>query len=169
MRLSKQAYSEIEKGNFSKAIYLFDQVLAKEMNTTILQDKGYCLNELKRYNEAICCFDRVIDIENNKNSVNYINAWYNKARALVGLNKPKEALTCLDILLSINPNHTNAQLLKNMLLKHTGNESQTSTGKKTKKYGNIYIHILFILIALFIWYPAFILNIIYLIYSYATS
>ena len=117
MKLSQQAYAEIKKGNFSKAISLFDQVLDKEENPIILQDKGFCLNEMKRYDEAIICFDRVISIENNKNSENYVNAWYNKGRSFIALNKLEEALACFNIVLSINPNYANAEMAKNMIIK----------------------------------------------------
>ena len=51
LRLSQNAYNEIKKGNFSKAIAYFNQVLESEENTIILQDKGYCLNEMKRYDD----------------------------------------------------------------------------------------------------------------------
>ena len=168
LRLSQNAYNEIKKGNFSKAIAYFNQVLESEENTIILQDKGYCLNEMKRYDEAIICFDRVISIENNKNSENYVNAWYNKGRSFIALN----------IVLSINPDYENAKKAKDMIIKNNPNILQNVNqnnpqivlyNSRKRNYGNIYIHILFILIGFFLFYPAFLLNIIYFIYSYSTS
>ena len=178
LRLSQNAYNEIKKGNFSKAIAYFNQVLESEENTIILQDKGYCLNEMKRYDEAIICFDRVISIENNKNSENYVNAWYNKGRSFIALNKLEEAMACFNIVLSINPDYENAKKAKDMIIKNNPNILQNVNqnnpqivlyNSRKRNYGNIYIHILFILIGFFLFYPAFLLNIVYLIYSYSTS
>ena len=37
---------------------------------------------------------------------------------------------------------------------------------KKKRYGNYYVHILFLLIGLFVFYPALIVNLVYFAYSY---
>ncbi len=57
---------------------------AKEWN-----DKGKSLRVLNKYQEAIACYDRAIELQPA-----YARAWFNKGNALRDSGKPEEALIC---------------------------------------------------------------------------
>ncbi len=60
--------------------------------------QGYCLDELKRYEEAIASYDRALAIKPD-----YHDAWYNRGFALGNLGQFEEALASYDRALAINP------------------------------------------------------------------
>jgi predicted amidohydrolase len=65
--------------------------------------KGVALGELGKYEEAIKCYDKAIEIEPN-----YEDAWYNKGVALGELGKYEEAIKCYDKAIEIEPNYEDA-------------------------------------------------------------
>jgi tetratricopeptide (TPR) repeat protein len=84
-------------------------------------EKGECLFDLKRYKEAIVCFDRALEIpfevlyakfdymydygdEVPKSVICYYSSiWHQKGLALKELKKYEEAIACFDQVLEINP------------------------------------------------------------------
>jgi tetratricopeptide (TPR) repeat protein len=62
-----------------------------------LTDKGIALYNLGRYEEAIVCYDKLLEI-NPKD----VDALYNKGVALSDLGRYGEAIVCYDKLLVIN-------------------------------------------------------------------
>ncbi|CAD8214737.1 unnamed protein product [Paramecium octaurelia] len=63
-----------------------------------LLNQGVALSNLKKYQEAIECYDKAISI-NPKQDL----AWNNKGNSLNNLNKYEEAIECYDKAISINP------------------------------------------------------------------
>lgn len=78
-------------------------------------NKGISLNNLKRYQEAIVCFDKAIDIDPLNSS-----AWNNMGTSLRLLSKQKEALSCYEKALKINPSNAHALFNKGSLLSELG-------------------------------------------------
>ncbi len=69
------------------------------LNDSELFDAGYSLGNLKRYEEAIQAYDRVLAIDPNNSS-----AWNNKGCALNSLDRYEEAIQAYDRALAIDPN-----------------------------------------------------------------
>ena len=70
--LLDQAMSYLEKGQPKVAIPLFKKIVKQEpKNTTALYNQGLALNQLKKYQDAITCFDKVIEI--NPDDIGSIN------------------------------------------------------------------------------------------------
>ena len=67
---------------------------AKEWN-----DKGRALCERGKYEEAIECFDKAIEI-----NPDFVCAWHGKGRVLYEQGKYEEAIKCYDKAIEIDPN-----------------------------------------------------------------
>lgn len=65
--------------------------------------RAYALAEIRRYDEAVECYDKAIEI-NPKDAF----AWYNKGNALANLAMHEKAIACFDKALELDPNYTNA-------------------------------------------------------------
>jgi len=65
--------------------------------------KGIALDELGRYEEAIECHDRALEIDSEDAA-----AWYNKGIALMKLGRYEEAIECFDEVLKIDPEYAYA-------------------------------------------------------------
>ena len=58
-----QAMSFMEKGQAKAAIPFFKKIIKQEpKNIDALYNQGLALNQLKKYQDAITCFDKVLDI-----------------------------------------------------------------------------------------------------------
>ena len=56
-----QAMSFMEKGQAKNAISFFKKIIKQEpKNIDALYNQGLALNQLKKYQDAITCFDKVI-------------------------------------------------------------------------------------------------------------
>ncbi|MEQ8189956.1 MAG: tetratricopeptide repeat protein [Candidatus Eremiobacterota bacterium] len=75
-------------------------------------NKGNALYKLKKYEEAIKCYDKALEIDPD-----YAYAWFNKGNALNRLEKDEEAIKCYDKALEIDPNNANAWFCKGLALK----------------------------------------------------
>jgi Flp pilus assembly protein TadD len=62
--------SQLEKGNFDDALSSFEQaILLDQKNPDLWNLKGIALRSLGRYNEAIDCFNKSLEIDpRDKNS-----------------------------------------------------------------------------------------------------
>jgi tetratricopeptide (TPR) repeat protein len=74
-------------------------------------NKGFSLTTLGKYQEAIACYDRVLEIDPR-----YALAWYNKGGALKNLGKYQEAINCYDKAIEIEPRDAGAWLNKGTVL-----------------------------------------------------
>jgi tetratricopeptide (TPR) repeat protein len=81
-------------------------------NSVILSNAlDYRLNNLRKYNEAIECYDKALEIDPK-----YVYALNNKGLALDNLRKYNEAIECYDKALKIDPKYAWAWLNKGLAL-----------------------------------------------------
>jgi tetratricopeptide (TPR) repeat protein len=70
-------------------------------------NKGISLANLGYIEEALKCFNKAIEIDQN-----FAQAWYNKGLILFKLGKIKESLSCANNALKFNPRYEKARKLK---------------------------------------------------------
>lgn len=106
----------------NQAIKYFDDALKINPNDIqTLTFKGLSLNELKRFDEALACWNLVLKIEpTNKIAV------HNKGTALINLDKFDEALLCYEEFLITNPNDSGAVYNKGLCLLQKKEYNKTS-------------------------------------------
>jgi tetratricopeptide (TPR) repeat protein len=88
------------KADFRDAIKEYDKILSDLNYQTALHNKGRALIKLKRFEEAVECYDRAIEINQND-----MTAWHNKGFTLNGLGEYYNALKCFERSLEIAPNN----------------------------------------------------------------
>ena len=76
--------------------------------------KGLDFGVEGKYNEAIMCYDKAIEIDPE-----FVYAWYNKGLALYYTGKYKEAIKCYDKAIKLDPNYSPAKAGKEEALKIT--------------------------------------------------
>ena len=91
---------------FDKALILVPNDLGA------LSLKGYALDSIGRYREAIDCFDKVLEIQPSE-----ANIILNKGLALSHLGKHDEAIAYFDTVLDYEPNNLFAMQLKQEAVK----------------------------------------------------
>src|SRR5660398_150697 len=74
-------------------------------------NKGFALNRLGKYQEAITAFDKALEIDPQDRT-----AWNNKGLALANLGKYQEAITAYDKALEIDPQDKLALINKEIAL-----------------------------------------------------
>lgn len=98
-------------GSYEKAIENFDDVLEKNPNCArAWLGKGDALGGLKRYEEAIMCIDKALELGLSKTKE--AEAWYRKGLALFYLNRREEATSCFDNSLKIDQGNIGALHMK---------------------------------------------------------
>src|SRR3972149_4566393 len=75
----------------------------KEMGAWEWGEKGFSLVTLGKYQEAIACYDRTLELDPKAEE-----AWYNKGVALSKLGKHQEAIACYDRAIKVNPRYASA-------------------------------------------------------------
>jgi tetratricopeptide (TPR) repeat protein len=76
-----------------------------------LINEGNVLYAQTKYDEAIACYDRILEVDPN-----YYFAWGNKGLALDNLAKYDEAIACYDRVLDLHPADFNAWHYKGNVL-----------------------------------------------------
>lgn len=93
--LIDQGIRSYDLNDYQKAIDYLDQAFSivdeSDHSTFVWYQKGLILNKLKRYEEAISCFDRSL-----KDRQNYADAWRHKAIALRLLGQHEQSLDCVN-------------------------------------------------------------------------
>ena len=101
-----------QHGRYEEALPYFDRALGLSPRfCLVLVNKGIALKNLGRLDEAISCYDTVIEEINPR----YKKAWHNKAVALWKKGELEEARTCVDKALEIAPDYPYALDLKRRL------------------------------------------------------
>ena len=96
-------------------LFLLINLLPVTVNADTAQDwdnKGYTLYSQGKYEEAIKCFDKALEI-NPQDAY----AWCNKGNSLYSQGKYEEAIKCFDKALEINPKFESAKDTKKMTMK----------------------------------------------------
>ncbi len=70
----------------------------KSSKTKELHSKGFSLDREGRYDEAIRCYDKLLELDPR-----YAVAWYNKGNSLDALGRDEEAIRCYDKALEVDP------------------------------------------------------------------
>jgi len=87
----------------------------KSSSAIVWHNKGVDLAKLGKYEEAIACYDKALEIDPKDES-----AWYNKGVDLAKLGKYEEAIACYDKALEINPKKESAWCNKGWTLGELG-------------------------------------------------
>ena len=82
------------------------------LNSDEWYDKGLESIKLGQFEEAINCFDKVLEIDPQK-----IIAWHDKASALRNLGNYEMEIECYNRILDIDPDNESAKQTKNIILK----------------------------------------------------
>jgi tetratricopeptide (TPR) repeat protein len=72
------------------------------VHAKVWSNRGTALANLGKYQQAIECFDKAIEINPND-----VNIWNSKGTALANLGKYQQAIECFDKAIEINPNDVN--------------------------------------------------------------
>ncbi len=87
----------------------------KELEAWELSNKGVSLANLGKYQDAIACYDKSLQI-----NPRYALAWFNKGSDLESLGMHQEAIACFDRSLQINPKYAEAWYGKGASLSNLG-------------------------------------------------
>ncbi|MFQ6050093.1 MAG: MBL fold metallo-hydrolase [Candidatus Hydrothermarchaeota archaeon] len=120
---------ELMKKNLPhEAIFCLNKALEKDANNIqALGLKGSCLTEIGRNEEAIECFDKILEIRKDE------GAFYSKGMALIKLKRHEEALESFDEALKINPSFEEANVGKGIALMELGREEEAMKIEAFKK------------------------------------
>jgi tetratricopeptide (TPR) repeat protein len=91
------------KEEYAKAIEQYDIILSDPNYGTALSNKGLALRYMGKYNEAIKCYNKAIEIEQNDDY-----AWKGKGSVLRDLGNYGDAIKCYNKAIEINPNYAEA-------------------------------------------------------------
>jgi len=110
-------------GKYEEALSLYNSVIertpAESLNLGALFNKGTTLLKLKKYRDAIECFNKVTKINPNSKG-----AWLNTGVSYHGLNNLEEEKKCYDIALKIDQTYTKALFNKATLLMEKGKREE---------------------------------------------
>ena len=81
----------IEQKDYVSALAYAEKLVASRGEARDWGEKGRCLNSLERYDEALECLDKAIEIDSN-----YARAWANRGDVLESLKRYDEALVSYD-------------------------------------------------------------------------
>ena len=124
-------------GNYEESIKYLDNIIHRDPNDiNAWVNKGFALNALKRYDEAISTFQKALELDSYfyvwnglgivyttkqkyeealqcydkalKLDPKYTDAWYNKGQVYDYLQKYEEALQCYDEILELDPKYKDA-------------------------------------------------------------
>jgi len=87
----------------------------KELEAVEWANKGGSLDSLGRYEEAIRCLDKALELDPRD-----VDAWNNRGSSLGRLGRYEEAIRCLDKALALDPCHVNAWINKGNSLDSLG-------------------------------------------------
>ena len=92
---------------------------SKELESWEWNDKGFSLGSLGRYEEAIHCLDKALELDPH-----LIPAWNNKGNSLNGMGRYEDAIRCFDQALESNPHNADAWTNKGASLGSLGRDEE---------------------------------------------
>jgi tetratricopeptide (TPR) repeat protein len=94
----KNAHEMRNKGEYGRAIDIFDQVLSMApANPRALHSKGDIFDLMGRYEEAVTCYDSALESDPNN-----AETWYNKGVTLSKMGFPAGSADCIHQGLSLS-------------------------------------------------------------------
>ena len=100
--LNDAGFGQQHPGGYADAVSLHEQAIACSPQFSLARiNKGIGLKNLGRFDEAIACYDHVIQ----NIDTDYKKAWHNKGVALMHLGRDRDALLCFDRALQIDPHY----------------------------------------------------------------
>jgi tetratricopeptide (TPR) repeat protein len=106
----------LSEEKYSAALEVFEALLAEDENDVdAWGNKGICLDELGRYEEAIASYDRAIEIQPDK-----IEAWVNRGISLGYLGRYEEAIVSYDRAIKIQPDEYEVWYNRGIYLRNLG-------------------------------------------------
>jgi tetratricopeptide (TPR) repeat protein len=107
------AAQEQKLGNFQAAVDIYNAVLPLVPGVAALHiNRGFALQELKRYDDALASFDKAIALNSNQ-----AEAYNNRGAVLQKLNRLADALASYDRAIALKPDYANAHHNRGSILK----------------------------------------------------
>ena len=110
-KLFDEGVELLDKKQYKEALDKFQQAI--DLNQEFIQAwvyKGICLEKLERYQEAIQCYEKALEINN------VADLWYNKAATYCKMKRYSDALQCLNQVIDIEPDRPFVQTMKSLIL-----------------------------------------------------
>lgn len=105
-RLNDAGFDNHHPGGYERAVELHDRALALAPDFSMARiNKGIALKNLGRLDEAIACYDHVIEQIDDR----FKKAWHNKGVALLQQQRLEEAVECFARAVQIDPEYENAR------------------------------------------------------------
>ncbi|NYT05451.1 MAG: tetratricopeptide repeat protein [Methanomicrobiales archaeon] len=89
-------------GRYREALVLLDAD-KDASDPRVWEKKGYCHDNLRQYEDALCCYDRAIAL-----APRFARAWNNKGITLGKMGRYAEAVRCFDRAIEIAPQYVRA-------------------------------------------------------------
>ena len=113
MKLNDAGFNYHYPGGYEDALELHEKALELSPGFSLAWiNKGIALKNLERYDEAIACYDEVI----NSIDPDYKKAWHNKGVALKQKGKLIEAIKCFDKAIELDPEYSIALQVRKVCL-----------------------------------------------------
>ncbi len=101
-KINDAGFERHHPGGYEEAIKYHDQAIARSPDFSLAWvNKGIALKNLNRFEEAIACYDHIIE----HIDAEYKKAWHNKGVALKTTGKIGEAIVCFDKALQLDANY----------------------------------------------------------------
>jgi tetratricopeptide (TPR) repeat protein len=89
-----------KQNNWLSALSIAEKLVAIRGQASEWFEQGYCMDQLKRYKEAIASFDQAIELQPD-----YPYAWYNRGSALGKLGQLEQAIASFDKAIELKPDY----------------------------------------------------------------
>jgi predicted O-linked N-acetylglucosamine transferase (SPINDLY family) len=115
--------SEHESGDSEAALRLFKRALLLDpLSAPVQCDLGIVLAALRRHDEALACFDKLITMQ-----ADFVEAHFHQGNVLLGLGRLAEAIVSFDNAIALDSQHVNALIGKGHALHLLGRFAEAIT------------------------------------------
>jgi len=102
-----------EQKDYVSALAYAEKLVTSRGEAKDWSEKGRCLNRLERYDEALECLDKAIELDSN-----YAIAWRIRGDVLDDLKRYDEAVESLDKAIKIDPNNASSWRIRGYVLRN---------------------------------------------------